>query len=254
MWGSMGMKPELFIIDAKAVEAVTSADVLDTFKAMRKVGIAHPPTEHFIIAFDVNIFSSNFFYWEKDKQYSPETQKLRSIVENYKDCSLGIELQFSPGEDYSTHPDRGGDKIYFRCRRFYINIKTFKILSEPVIPEEKEKILFQCIYQTLVVLLSTKNAQKDRVQNKSTSASSRTRNASKNFAYTTTIRIGKITENCSSGGTGSPMRPHLRRGHVRNQPYGEGRREIKQIFIAPVFINADKEYVESQRIAYKIRA
>jgi hypothetical protein len=105
----------------------------------------------------------------------------------------------------------------------------------------------------LTVLLATKNAEKKRVKNTSRSASHKQRQASRLFGYTTTIRIGKITENYSSGGAGSPMRPHLRRGHVRHQRIGEGRKETKKIFISPVFVNADKGWIESQRKAYVVK-
>lgn len=236
------MKPELFMIDAKAVGALTVDDVGCTFQAMREVGIAYPPMDHFVIAFDLSIFSSSFLKWKETDQDKKRLAELRASNEENKNIALGVEVLFSK------------ESGHFRSNRFHINKKTLKLVSDPVETEESEQSVFRLIFQTLVVLLATQNSQKDRVENSPRASSAKQRNASKHFAYTTTIRIGKITENCSSGGTGSPMRPHLRRGHVRNQRYGEGRREIKQIFIAPVFINADKEYVESQRIAYKIRA
>jgi hypothetical protein len=247
----MGMKPELFIIDEEAVGATNLDDVLRTFYEMASIGIASPPVDHLVIGFDPRIFISGFYPEDGDKEIDKSVIK---VVTDNPNAFLAVDIIHSLANDGKEEPDGRKKLCWLKLRKSWINRKTLKYISDYQPVFEDEQYTFEAMFQTLIVLLATKNAQKDRVHNRSTSASSKTRNASKNFAYTTTIRIGKITENCKSGGTGSPMRPHLRRGHVRNQRYGEGRREIKQIFIAPVFINADKEYVESQRIAYKIRA
>jgi hypothetical protein len=49
-----------------------------------------------------------------------------------------------------------------------------------------------------------------------------------------------------------PSRPHLRRGHIRQQRYGHGLTEQKPIWIAPTFVNADEEFV-SPRGAYRLQ-
>ncbi|WP_321149320.1 hypothetical protein [Aeromonas jandaei] len=43
-------------------------------------------------------------------------------------------------------------------------------------------------------------------------------------------------------------RPHFRRGHIRMQRYGEGRAQIKPVFIHPIFVNADAVGVDSPQI------
>jgi hypothetical protein len=46
--------------------------------------------------------------------------------------------------------------------------------------------------------------------------------------------------------------PHLRRGHIRQrQHYGPGNHFVKKIWIAPVFVNADPDFV-NQRAAYNV--
>lgn len=245
------MKPELFMIDAKAVGATNIQDVIHTYNEMIELGIALPPSNHLVIGFDPRIYVSSFFPENIDMRV---VNKVEEISGHSPGSFFAVDFKFSPPDDVDIKSDNRKVLGYFECEHFWINGKTLKPFGNRVPGPKRYKAQYTAIFATLIVLLATKNAQKDRVENKPNSNSAKQRNASNNFAYTTTIRIGKITENCSSGGTGSPMRPHLRRGHVRNQRYGEGRREIKQIFIAPVFINADKEYVESQRIAYKIRA
>lgn len=45
---------------------------------------------------------------------------------------------------------------------------------------------------------------------------------------------------------GQPKCPHLRRGHIRRQHWGRMNSCIKQIWIAPVFVNADKDYISTR--------
>jgi hypothetical protein len=106
----------------------------------------------------------------------------------------------------------------------------------------------------LVVLLATKNIEKDvETCNKPNSRNRREQTLSK-YSSTTTIKIGAISKTMrSEGGTGGPVRPHLRRGHIRNQPYGPGRLEAKRIFIQPMFVNADQGWIDAQK-EYRVTA
>ena len=244
-------KPELFILDEKAVSALHIDEIKETFKAMEEAGVSNPPVNHLILAYDPKIYKSSFLKGYVDEHIVEKVDKALSMAPNEY---VALEVCFISNPNIAYDSNSFVPLDYWSFRHAWINRKTYKFKVQlKEVPQEHQEV-FKLFVKTLLVLLVTKNAEKDRVENKPNSSSAKQRNASKNFAYTTTIRIGKITENCKSGGTGSPTRPHLRRGHIRNQPYGEGRREKKQIFIAPVFINADKEYVESQRIAYKIRA
>jgi hypothetical protein len=106
---------------------------------------------------------------------------------------------------------------------------------------------------TLVVLLATKNASKTTEKIKKHGPKSRKR--PREYDYITTIKIGKITETQRGDGDGqSSVRPHLRRGHIRNQRVGKGLSEVKPIFIQPCFINADESWINNQRKEYRIAA
>ncbi len=244
------MKPELFIIENETVAALNIFDINKTFAAMGEAGVVGLPVNKFMIVFDPKIYTGDFY---EDDDEGETTEMVIELMKNLPNCWLAVQVEYFEQPLTAGQIDKCNGMVRFH--QGWIDRRNFKMLTELALVENKQQQDgYGSIMRTLLVLLATKNAQKDRVQNSPRASSAKQRNASKHFGYTTTIRIGKITENCKSGGTGSPTRPHLRRGHVRNQPYGEGRREIKQIFIAPVFINADKEYVESQRIAYKIRA
>lgn len=106
---------------------------------------------------------------------------------------------------------------------------------------------------TLLVLLATKNAKKTTEKIKKHGPKSRKR--PREYDYITTIKIGKITETQRGDGDGqSSVRPHLRRGHIRNQRVGKGLSEVRPIFIQPCFINADESWINNQRKEYRIAA
>lgn len=116
------------------------------------------------------------------------------------------------------------------------------------------KRLSTAVFYLLVVLLATKNVEKKEVINRKLAAGkfNRSKAYRKDYPITTTLTIGKITENHESVGTGSTVRPHLRRGHIRNQHYGPNNEMTKKIFIQPVFVNADEGWV-ANREAYNVR-
>lgn len=104
----------------------------------------------------------------------------------------------------------------------------------------------------LIGLLATKNIRKDREHNKLAKLG-----IGKNrFAYTTTLRLpsefGSEAACAYAARTGHPIRPHLRRGHKRDQWFpSEG--VHKPIWIEPCFVNADGDFV-SARSAYQFAA
>lgn len=102
----------------------------------------------------------------------------------------------------------------------------------------------------LIVLLATKNADKRTTESKLAKLG-----IGKNihrFAYTTTISLpGSLPSDCDNPPRGGHIAPHLRRGHVRRQHHGAGNQLEKKIWIAPVFVNADPDFVVARR-TYKL--
>ena len=106
----------------------------------------------------------------------------------------------------------------------------------------------------LLVALAAKNAVKTTKENKLAKLGIGKKNPKNSYAYTTTISIGKITETTEGeGGSGGwTVRPHLRRGHIREQRYGPNNQYSKKVFIQPVFVNASGDFINS-RAAYNVK-
>lgn len=111
----------------------------------------------------------------------------------------------------------------------------------------------QQAYKALVVLLATKGVQKDRVRD---GAACMGIARDRRYQYTTTLTIGAISPRPEAQGeslSGLSRRPHLRRGHIRNQRHGPGLQLFRKIWIDPIFVNED-ESVIATRTAYNVRS
>lgn len=60
------------------------------------------------------------------------------------------------------------------------------------------------------------------------------------LGYTKIHFCGKNIRHDNHNGTGSELMPHWRRGHFRNQPFGENRANKKIIWIEPTIVRQDK--------------
>ena len=66
------------------------------------------------------------------------------------------------------------------------------------------------------------------------------------YTRVTTIRVPNtryLPDDEDHPPTGRTVRAHFRRGFVRQQHYGKGNELIKKVWIAPVFVNADGDWV-----------
>lgn len=235
----MREKPELFILTNEALNGANVHEIYATFCEMTKVGIEKPPANNLVILVDLDLFTGDFY----DDDDNGTVDKIYGEIKR-TDPDVGLALKVWYVEESKMAAFSVG----------FMNMKTLKMrFPFSRILKDNEAQGFLQIYRALIVLLATRNIEKERVQNIATSRSHKLRVASKDYNYTTTLKVGAISKNYVSGGVGSPMRPHLRRGHVRHQRIGEGRKETKKIFISPVFVNADKGWIESQRKAYVVK-
>jgi hypothetical protein len=108
----------------------------------------------------------------------------------------------------------------------------------------------------LIVLLATRNAVKSVEHNsrvrRSLSSASKV-GSTRRYEYVTTINVPREMEDDAEHAVtpGQARAPHLRRGHVRRQHHGPRNVMVKSIWVAPVFVNADREWVATRR-AYNV--
>jgi hypothetical protein len=113
---------------------------------------------------------------------------------------------------------------------------------------EITKAVMNALPSVLICFLATKNAVKTTTRNRLAKFGIGKQKAE----YVTTITIGARYD--SSGqhiDTKTHKRAHFRRGHIRRQHHGPNNSLEKKIWIDPIFVNADQEYVP--RAAYKIQ-
>jgi hypothetical protein len=226
-------KVHLFRLSEEILDSFDLEDVDATYDGMRELGIDKDP--HDVFSVEVNI---NFIL-----------KFMKKVIPGRKDAerdtsSTRVVFFYSTNED-SGLPG-GFAAIADKSSTYFSNLYRSDIMSGSSV--EQLKYLTVYVRKFLLVILATKNIDKKTVVNSARSISPRAKKDSFNYSTTTTIKIGKITETYgSSTGIGGHKRPHLRRGHVRNQHFGKGNAEIKQVFIQPVFVNADENWVKEQK-------
>lgn len=107
-------------------------------------------------------------------------------------------------------------------------------------------------FVALIVLLATKNVRKEQKKNKL--AALGIGNRALRHAYTTHISLDTAHVETEGGATGRQVRPHLRRGHIRQQRWGAGNALVKKVFIEPTFVNADENFVSARHHYNVVRA
>lgn len=101
----------------------------------------------------------------------------------------------------------------------------------------------------LIVLLATRNVKKTTVRDKLVALGIGKK--THRYEYVTTISLPTEADAVDADGEephteGKAKRPHLRRGHVRRQKYGPKFSLCRTVFIEPVFVNADKDWVDKR--------
>lgn len=230
------MDRQLFVIGEEIWSSIDRDVVVSTCNALEQLNIFKPPFDEFDIC--VTIKKTDYLKFMKlDNSYSKQLY----------------------GEDRVTQIFRFKTKITDKGLRFKYQRKVGKIFVDREnleecagLPLSSADHFADIFYCTLLAILSTKNAEKHTELVKKYGPKSLKK--PREYRYITTIKIGKITETLRSSATSrGPVRAHLRRGHIRNQRCGEGFKEVKQVFIQPVFVNADDGWIENQRKEYRIK-
>lgn len=243
------MSEHLFVISKDVFKAVSFDEVASTSKAMHELEIFYPP----FMEFDITINASTY---DVQKFLVPEWEDLSAKEEN---DLFPLVLRYEFEDKNSYYPLVASrflkNKVFVSLQEASRIAKERDPNIDPIINEDELERTFASMYATLIVLLATKNINKDTTENKAAKLISRSRKRGSSYKYSgiTTLNIGKITDTYKGVDPVSTVRPHLRRGHVRNQRFGEGLTESKKIFIQPVFVNADDGWIENQRKEYRVK-
>lgn len=244
-------KPPIFDIPASVWRTVSFLEIEETFNDMLDAGLINPPFFHFFVRVPFGAFvQATRDYAVKSGEKLPDLEGFPDWIKKAAEKPLVVEYEFKKKDP----PDAKGD-LHYRARSFLGEGKEALPWSLVTgMPDHMSDAMDGFIYKALVALLVTKNCDRKVVENTPRAKSAKAREDSKSYSTTTYISIGRITETYrSEGGSRGPVRAHLRRGHVRKQRFGEGRKEVKTIFIPPVFVNADREWI-ADRKKYKLVA
>jgi hypothetical protein len=266
-------KEQLFILGPEILDTLTMEEVNATWADMVSMGLDRAPYPEF----DIRITSVSYNKLVKDfhtlcDPIASELLTPEELDARTSDDDVFIEkMEYLAGRGITFRPyifshyaenSKGFCERMWQCTEYgsdTLNLYTrhardcdcSNCASADIVltrlMEEQDKTPDILLYRALVVLLATRNAVKQFKHSRLVK-----RGIGKGYANTTTITIGKVSDNAgTSEGTGVSRRPHLRRGHIRNQRSGPGLNVVTAIFIEPMFINADDGWV-GERTAYRV--
>lgn len=245
-------RPELFLIPHSTFEALSMEEVEASYADMEELGIASLPYLKTDMAVAGNcidqISKGTELPLEENYALEDVSQKpfrkevyneLKRIGVDLKDWELRLRFEDEQLKD-----------VLFKKVNGQYHSTAFRLTPKSNPPAAHSIYTLSLQYRkALIVLLATKNVIKTRRENKALRLGIGAKNIWKPL-YTTTITLppqSTITE--STGEPGKPKRPHLRRGHIRNQRYGPKLAFTRRTWIKPCFINADEDFISS-RTAY----
>lgn len=249
---------QLFRLSPEIWKYTNLDDINQTFKDMMELDLDCAPYSNFAIEIKV-IFINGLYHMD----YVSEKEKNWTMLIEY-------EMEKFKVEDYIAGQGTEGFRNLFitiidehkkvltkkaNISNFIKNGKKFNIPNNLTEGGAEDMWYIACDCRAiLLVMLATKNAKQEKLVNRDLLAGKHNKKNvyRKDYPYTTTISIGKITENYTNNGDDSKsVRPHLRRGHIRTQSFGPNRSFEKKIFIEPVFVNASEGWI-GKRSAYNV--
>lgn len=251
------MKNELFIISPAAIAACDDEVLHQTVKDLKELDLLHLPYPKIDILAMADWCPSVTIPAGTD--VSALAHLLNSIgaiqfTHKTDSClalrAVGFQLLIAGDEVYSTYEAAYLDLMPPRYHAFS------KVLTIPsgTLPDWNRAIGKLGLY--LVTLLATRNVVKQTSVNKLARLGIGTRKGTpskSSYPRVTTITIPHdLPDDEDHATVGKPKAPHLRRGHIRHQHYGPENTLTKQVWIQPIFVNADEDFVSS-RVRYNLR-
>lgn len=233
---------QLFRLSTSIIDSMSTEEVQATLADMQELGIAKPPYDVYSIEAPIGRVFKLYEQGSGQEVPIPANQMERSAIYHIDHIQNSIGLEIPSFNEHCAIPN---------VHKYLKQIAKEGIVNQSDIMTVTESmpLAAERLEQLLIVLLATKNVVKEVTHNRLAKFGVGKQKAE----YTTTLKIGKITEDASVPGepTGTTRRPHLRRGHIRRQHYGPENSYVKQIFIQPCFVNADEGWINS-RTAYNV--
>jgi len=241
---------QLFRISSEVLDSLELTEINKTIKDMAQLDLSRAP-------FPVFAIECNEKFFNKMMGQLKDLQEDNSM-QNQRYLPIGVYVEY-------LCFGKANDVEDFHYRLYYIKDGKAKNWYDELLDQnftESQRDLYEGTFgtiarimlSTLIVLLATRNSVKTTKEDKNllNGKFNKTNKYRKDFPLTTTIGIGHITETMrSSGDPTRSIRPHLRRGHIRNQHYGPKNEMVKSVFIQPVFVNADEGWIAERR-AYNV--
>ena len=238
------MKSQLFILDMNMLDAMEPEEVEATWDDMVELGINKAPYDSFTIQLPYGpAFAKMIFHQE------PTNLDMKGAL------SVPLRLSYQiTGETVETAHVKCGFYLQGKNGTFFNYIDN--IMSKPDVDQQAADILTKTAsraaswYLTyLIVALATKNVVRHVTHNRLAKFG----RGKQDYEYVTTLKMGVLIEDDSlPHPSGEVRRPHLRRGHVRNQRYGPSFSYSRKVFIAPIFVNGYVEGAHDDRRAYNV--
>lgn len=224
------IKPHIFCIGHKIWQALSMEEVAATVDGLRELGLYHLPYDGEII---IRIFQS--------ASYFQEASGIVSGIPAWDHCLITSRSERRP--DFKLSEEKSGEVRLLDLPTVLDDNKAIHRWRAPVPPN-----FCNHYCDGLVAILASKGIEKKTKQR----TASKLAIGQKAGGYVTTIKLLPLERGSTEeAAPGMPVRPHLRRGHIRNQHHGPQNSLIKKIWIEPTFVNADEQFI-STRTAYRI--
>jgi hypothetical protein len=237
----------LFIIDAEIWKAASLEEVQATCAGLRQMDLYHLP----YAKVTVQVPADEIIRWVNPETGKPGNYTVTSksgrlstpLVEGRSNLGPTCYVQLA---NITTNPDDPWTLTLHDSRSGF----TSDMKKDSLTAAEDSR---QAVVDLLICMLATRNAVKTTKHSKLAKLGIGGKRRER-FDYTTTISMpaaADVVTDEEHPPTGRVVCPHLRRGHVRNQPYGPRRTLRRPQWIDPMFIHADEEFVK-RRTAYNI--